>query len=114
MDAIIFLYLALLAGLSATGWAWLCYKGLLYLPLVFVLVYGVVTLSRKCYLKFCAARWTHQYSLVPVIPPNDSSSDDEEEQEGLTSHLVFAATPTNSNNTEEMFADRLLHPERYN
>lgn len=114
MDAIIFLYLALLAGLSATGWAWLCYKGLLYLPLVFVLVYGVFMLSKKCYFKFCVARWTHQYSMVPVIPQDGSSSDDEDEKEGLTPRLVLAPTPTNSNDTQEMFADRLLHPERYN
>ena len=113
IDAIIFLYLGLLAGLSACGWAWLCYEGLLYLPLLIVLLYGIFCLLRKCYIRFCAARWTHQYSLVPVIPEDDSSSDDEEDKQGLIPHLILGGS-TDSNNTEDMFADRLMHPERYN
>lgn len=110
IDAIIFLYLALMAGISAAGYAYLCYKGLLYLPLLFVIVYGIYAIAKLCKNRFHMSKQKPGYTLVSIAAEDDLSSDEEEDVPAL----MMARPPSNdSHNTEEMFVNRLLHPEQY-
>ena len=115
IDALIFLYLALMAGISASGYAFVCYKGLLYLPLVIICVYGAYHFIHYLYSKVMELdRKHHQYRLLPVNDNEGSDEDsDEEVQDDQIRTAINIAQSNDPHNTEDMFADRLLNPDRY-
>lgn len=112
LDAIIFLFLTLLAGLSAAGYAYVCYKGLIYLPLAVILAYGLYRLCNPIVIRLRKSKWKHTYRQVPTND-SDSSSDDDEAPWLLNAVNMTDLESNDSSNTEALFADRLLNPQQY-
>jgi hypothetical protein len=118
IDAMVFLYLSLLAGLSAIGYARICYNGLLYVPLLAIVVYlayrvFLVALTRCKRMKGRNYQYTQLITIDDDASDDNSSTEEDEISPDERTNAMKNAESNDSYNTEEMFADRLLNPDKY-
>ena len=108
IDGLLFLYLAFLSGLSASGYAAICYKGLLYVPLIIVLVYILFRIGQM----FVAVSRSRNKKRTSGGRTEDFDEDEVSERSILLTSN--AEIQEDASNIENLFTDRLLNPKKYN